>query len=328
MFSSELYQKTLIEPAKNSSELLIVSGYATAAMSFHHMSDLINSGNEISIRLIVGMTKRDGIDIANHNTFVKLMEDEFSDMFKCSYVHIDKPVHSKLYLWRSKDNRDNAFMGSANYTQTAFNERHYEILTQCDTKKALEYFEKIEANTIFCNSHDIENHISIFKPQRDSQLQGSMKLVQKIDPEGGVQNGLKSITVPLTTKKGEVQNSAGLNWGHRTKEGYNRNLNEAYIQLRPEVYNSDFFPTRGKHFTVQTDDNKHFVCTRAQKNEAGSAIETPHNNSLLGEYFRRRLDLANGEFVTREHLDKYGRLDVDFFKVDEETYIMDFSKPE
>ena len=133
-------------------------------------------------------------------------------------------------------------------------------------------------------------------------FQGSLKLTHQNDTDQSKNNGLKSVKVPLTTKKGVVQNSAGLNWSHRTKEGYSRNLNEAYIQLRPKIYKSSFFPTRGKHFTVQTDDNKHFVCTRAQKNKLGTAIETPHNNSLLGEYFRNRLGLANGEFVKKEHL--------------------------
>ena len=55
------------------------------------------------------------------------------------------------------------------------------------------------------------------------------------------------------------------------------------------------------------------------------AITTPARNSDLGEYFRNRLGLANGDFVTREDLDRYGRTDVIFIKLDEETYYMDFS---
>ena len=55
------------------------------------------------------------------------------------------------------------------------------------------------------------------------------------------------------------------------------------------------------------------------------AITTPARNSDLGEYFRNRLGLANGDFVTREDLDRYGRTNVIFIKLDEETYYMDFS---
>lgn len=77
------------------------------------------------------------------------------------------------------------------------------------------------------------------------------------------------------------------------------------------------------HFTVLTDDNKVLICTRAQQN--GKAIHTPHNNSLIGEYFRHRLGIPYGHSVTKEHLLSYGRTDIDFYKIDDETYSMDFS---
>ena len=77
------------------------------------------------------------------------------------------------------------------------------------------------------------------------------------------------------------------------------------------------------HFTINTDDNKTLIATRAQQN--GKAIHTPHNNSLIGEYFRMRLGLPNGAFVQKEDLIRYGRTDVDFYKIDDETYYMDFS---
>lgn len=67
------------------------------------------------------------------------------------------------------------------------------------------------------------------------------------------------------------------------------------------------------------------ICSRAQQN--GKAIHTPHDNSLIGEYFRNRLGVPNGGEVLSEHFDRYGRVDIDFYKIDEETYFMDFSKP-
>lgn len=48
-------------------------------------------------------------------------------------------------------------------------------------------------------------------------------------------------------------------------------------------------------------------------------------NSELGEYFSYRLGLPSGAKVTKEDLERYGRTDVDFYKLDEETYYMDFS---
>ena len=54
-------------------------------------------------------------------------------------------------------------------------------------------------------------------------------------------------------------------------------------------------------------------------------ITTPASNALLGEYFRNRLGLANGAYVTAADLRSYGRTDVTFIKIDEEHYYMDFS---
>ena len=55
------------------------------------------------------------------------------------------------------------------------------------------------------------------------------------------------------------------------------------------------------------------------------AITTPASNALLGEYFRNRLGLANGAFVTKADFDRYGRSDVTFYKLDDEQFYMDFS---
>ena len=78
-----------------------------------------------------------------------------------------------------------------------------------------------------------------------------------------------------------------------------------------------------RHFTALTDDRHQLILRIEQQND--KAITTPARNSDLGEYFRNRLGLANGSYITRADLDRYGRTDVVFLKLDEETYYMDFS---
>lgn len=95
------------------------------------------------------------------------------------------------------------------------------------------------------------------------------------------------------------------------------------IPLPQKYWDTDFFPEYSWYFTVLTDDGKILICSRAQQN--GKAIHSPHNNSQIGEYFRSRLNVANGELVTMDDLMNYGRTDIDFYKVDEENYFMDFS---
>ena len=45
----------------------------------------------------------------------------------------------------------------------------------------------------------------------------------------------------------------------------------------------------------------------------------------MGLYFRHRLNVPEGMNITKEDMEHYGRTDVDFYKIDEETYYMDFS---
>ena len=80
---------------------------------------------------------------------------------------------------------------------------------------------------------------------------------------------------------------------------------------------------QNQDFLVITDDHHLLQLRVEQQND--KAITTPASNALLGEYFRNRLGLANGAYVTAADLRSYGRTDVTFIKIDEEHYYMDFS---
>ncbi len=97
-------------------------------------------------------------------------------------------------------------------------------------------------------------------------------------------------------------------------------LEPDYIPIPSDM--RQFFPPRGEYFTGVTDDGQEFTMVVAQ---AGSnAIHTPEDNSILGRHFRERMGLPSGAYVTREHLEAYGRLDVEFRRIDRRTYYMDF----
>lgn len=329
MIKDELFEEVLLAPtSEGANKLYIVSGYATAAMAFHHLSYLSKEKKYINIALLVGMCPNDGLSLSNHKAFQKLVEADYPDNFQCSYVIKPPAVHSKIYAWYKDEEPLCGYTGSANYTQTAFLKTQREVLAPCDAEAAFTYYNNLLEDTIYCTHPDSDLFVRIyndkFYPKKRPPQEIIIKEKEKIVFEEDV-TGLPFVAVSLLDKSGNVQRTAGLNWGFRQDQVSNRNKNEAYIQLRPEVYKTDFFPRRSIHFTVLTDDNKSLICTRAQKDERGHAIETPHNNSLIGEYFRNRLGLPNGAFVTKDDLVKYGRTDVAFYKIDDETYFMDFS---
>ena len=73
------------------------------------------------------------------------------------------------------------------------------------------------------------------------------------------------------------------------------------------------------------DDNQIIQCVRAQ--DGDKAVHTPNDNALLGRYFRMRLGVASGALITIKDLERYGRTTVDFYKIDDENFFMDFSRP-
>jgi NgoFVII restriction endonuclease len=326
MITTNLFEEVLIKPVNEGADkLLVVSGYATYTMVSRHFEQIIKAKKSLKLQLIVGMCKQDGLSLSNHLGFQKLTEIDFAGKFECSYIHKSPAVHSKLYIWLKNDQPVKSFTGSANYTQNAFGKQR-EILTQCDNASSLKYFEEISTESIYCNHIDVESYIPIYSDKQYYRrfIKETEKDIEvKPKPSFYQAEEFPCISVSFLDKNGDLPDGAsGLNWGFRPD--IKRNLNQAYIQLRPEIYKNDFFPPKGDHFTVNTDDGKRLVCKRATK-KYGDAILTPNDNSQLGEYFRNRLGLAYGAKVSKEDLEKYGRTDITFCKIDDETYEMDFS---
>ena len=324
MIYENLYEEVLIKPTTvGANKLFIVSGYATAAMAFHHVSEAKKINDNIQVNLVVGMCPTDGLSLSNFIAFKELVNNQFPSNFQCSYLTVRPPVHTKLYIWFKEDEPLLAYLGSANYTQNGFSGKTMrEALTLCETEKAYNYYTKILGDTIYCNHNDVEDLICIYKDNFHSSKR------KKLRPSEGVESAtydfeddIPKCVASLLDRSGHLPERSGLNWGQRPEQ--HREPNQAYIRLPLEIARTDFFPPVKVHFTVRTDDNKVIICTRAQSQ--GKAIHTPHNNSLLGEYFRSRLGIPNGEKVTLEHLVSYGRTDISFYKLDEETYFMDFS---
>lgn len=317
MLTENLYEKILLEPKSRDSsldELYVVSGYSTSAMAFHHL----NHATNIRVSLIYGMSVLDGISLSNHKGFCKLTEEDFVGRFTCSYIFQGLPVHSKLYIWCSRSTPRYAFLGSANYTQSALRlSQRRELMIPTSPFRAFEYYQSIRGDSIYCNHGDVPDLICLYS---DDKRKTGIRMQEDQESKADY-SGLPHVRISLLANSGEVGERSGLNWGQRPDQ--NREPNQAYIRLSAEVYRSDFFPPRESHFTVLTDDGKTIVCSRAQDN--GKAIHTPHNNSLIGEYFRNRLNLPSGVPVKLADLNRYGRSDVDFFKIDDETFYLDFS---
>ncbi len=320
MLIDNLFSQALIEPAlrHEKTRLQIVSGFATGSMARHHLDELAKCGANASIELIVGMTNRSGIEKAQHKVLCDLAQNRAYGMdFSCRYIARNSPVHAKTYVWLNDSGPFAAFCGSANYTQPGFGltqPKQIEAVTQADPVLAAKFYDERLPYTIDCLDETVTDYVTLTKAGRaDDRMTRDKEMTRDKD----------RVTLTLLSsrksKTGETETPkrSGINWGQRGS----RNKNEAYINIPAK--HRDFFPERRQKFAVLTDDDASFIFVRAQ--DGGKGLETPQNNALLGEYIRKRMELPSGEFITKQHLLDYGRTDVTFIKIDEETYLMDFS---
>lgn len=316
MIIKDIVNPILFEPISNGmNKLLILSSYATPNMSSWYMKQLQEKNTTpIDISLIVGMTAYNGMSLTAHKGFLSLHNSYTSKSvhsFSCNYITDNPPEHSNLYIWLKDDSPQLAFIGSADFTQNAFISSRHEAMETCSPIEAYDYYREAECRSCYCNHSEIEDMIVI--GNNHPIIDDEVELIGSIS--GGK---VESVKISLLTNQGEVAKTSCLNWGQRK----NRNPNEAYIRIPIHIAKSGFFPV-GRHFTVLTDDRHQLILRTEQQNN--KALTTPMNNSLLGEYFRNRLGISNGKLIKIEDLERYGRTDVIFAKIDEELYYMDFS---
>lgn len=321
MIAEHLAEAILFDPLNSDvDELYILSGYATPNMLSWYLKNIYHKTlTPIQIHLLVGMVPFDRLSVSVHEGFVQLVASELPhevEALECSYIYETPAVHTNLYIWAKNGSAVKAFMGSANFIQSSFVGHHrQELMAVCNPGEAMEYYHSLVGRSIYCNHAEIEEYI-ILQPTHPV-LDLECNLIEGVDQLS--EEGIKSVTLSLVTKNGEPGHHSGLNWGQRP----GREPNEAYISLPASIAQTGFFPLEKRHFTALTDDRHQLTLRVEQQND--KAITTPARNSDLGEYFRNRLELANGAYVTRADLERYGRTNVVFYKLDDETFYMDFS---
>ena len=320
-FSERLFERVLLEPAeRGATELFAISGYSSPSMVVRHFQELVKVSSGITLDLQVGMTGKGGIAEASLAGFRSLQSQVIRGRVNCRF-NIGVPNHSKLYVWCTEDGPVEAFMGSANYTQTGFGiggaaGKQAEICVAVNPTMAFDLLIQASGTSLGVDDPRVDGLITVVDWGPDEAHEAF---------ESGAQvsaQGHDSVLLPLvqTTKSpGEVHNpGGGLNWGQRG----NRNRNEAYIPIPSGVRKSNFFPEKGVRFQIITDDGDSFIAAVAQQGD--KAIETPENNSLIGAYFRRRLKLMPGAMVNTSDLDRFGSNGARFVRLSEDLYRLEF----
>ena len=326
MITKNLLEEILVTPASaGADKLYIVSGYASATMAAKHFEELITLKQCPQVNLIIGMFPRIGNLQSNHVAFQTLCSEEYPTIFNCRYLIKPPPVHVKAYGWFKGEEAYCGFIGSANYTKNAFSNSMREAMAVGDAEMILKYYNALLDETIDCREEEA-NRLVKEAIEQYREAKSSANFVEPASPAlDDRYAGLEHVSISFLSKQGTLPKGSGLNWGFRPNNAYNRDKNQAYIRVPSVIYNTEFFPPVAQPFTVLTDDDRSLICSRAQ--QSGKAIHSPLSNTQIGLYFRNRLGLASGAFIKLGDLLRYGRTSVEFYKIDDETYLMDFSAP-
>ncbi len=307
----DLYDSLIKTPYQSGFRTLrVVSAFASSAFVNH----VIYQHLAVNVDLIIGMTTLQPVTLWDHNEYVRLTRD--TGRCRVRYYIGSPPVHSKMVLWEAPSKAPIAFAGSANFTWNGFREFR-EVMTATDANLLASELAKLSESTVDCVEQDIFTKISV------SYSNPNQRSIIDASALGTVAATRPFVMLPLTDVSGQfVPSRSGLNWGQRP----GREPNQAYIPIPRRVHNLNpgFFPLRGKEFTMVTDDGFSFVCVVAQ--DSDKAIETRYDNSILGKYFRKRLGVPLGQRVSIDDLSRYGRKNVTVYRIDDDTFFLDFSR--
>lgn len=336
MYTENLENSILLKPAKElgCTSLKIISGYTDIECIYRHLINLsdIGKNNKFSVDMILGMTSSNGLSEKKHKDINRLIsnikDNKKMPDFTCRYKINGTDIHSKVYIWLKDKKPVLAFCGSANYSMNAFFKRR-ECMSDCDFIEANKYFEQLLPDTILATDSSLTEKIHFSKKKDfDSEID-KYNLENLTWDMFANKKPVDICRISLLTADGKDTGfGSGLNWGIR-QNGTKRDLDQAYIPYNAQDKKDGFFPLKDnsniKHnplFKVVAKDFPPFLMRVAQAGNKG--IHSAENNALLGQFFRKRLGVPSGTFITKEMLEKYGKTYVFFKKYDNEIYVLDF----
>ncbi len=301
----------------DSDELVVLSGYLGPSP----VSKLETL--PVKSKVIYGMYGSEGIKPTLHKALLHIQENTPPSL---NIFYSKIPVHSKCYLWRNDGIIVYALVGSANFSVNGLTTPLREVLMEVpsDTYDILNsYVEFITNNSISC-------------------LEGvTSRAVIRILPTD-------KCLLSLLKRNGKIHNVGGLNWG-QNEENHTR-PNDAYLPISVDQIRAfpNIFPpkqlvpteerTEGRvqrhndAIDIIWDDGKVMRGLLEGTVEVDGVLYPKQISSFpvksdLGLYMRNRIGVTDGAFVTKEDLERYGRLDVEVKLLEEGIYSFDFSRP-
>lgn len=306
-------------------QLIIISGYVGPQM-IKRLQEL-----PFQSRVIYGMYGESGVGRPLHNALVNLEKN----LPQTDIYYSKIPVHAKCYMWMHNHKIQHALVGSANFSANGLHNDYREVLAETtrDTfQPLLEYTESIMNEAILCTDNSVD-------------LRGGSSKTKEI--KNIVNNNNPDVcSMTLLDRNGNTPEGSGINWGF-SKKGHNSPgvsyipIRTSYIRMYPRIFKPK--QTHALSFTKGAKPNRQNDAVELiwddgtemegllEGSQPVDGLQYPKNLSSspdkkqIGAYLRRRLHLPSDIFVTKKHLEDYGRTTIDISRIGDGIYYLDFS---
>ena len=333
------------------SEFIAVVGYVGKSMLEQIESSMLAIAKRGTCQIIVGMIEKEGVS-EQLGDYLILLDKKLRSINAFSGVFVTPTTyHGKVYKVVN-DKKARIFVGSSNFSKESWNLRgEFNICvddsaTKSETLKFITYMQNLSidlsAITLKIKKRGIKN-IVIKKDLKDLTRGARGKFNKLSAPIGQFDHTLRV----------EKNPESGLNLYfeagrfNKTTNTFNaRNWFEIELATNSQEQKNKFYPPSIPHpnkrsltskartgdFIAYIKDGKDiYEIPMKVGGEAGKNIYSADDRTIFGKYIKSKLQnsgaLAQNQLVTEEVLQIYGRNTVTFKKIDNSTYIIDFSVP-
>ena len=340
----------------NCDEINFLCGYV-GTNELEEFAGIIRETNNIKVNFIYGMKTQSNSQKSEVSTkHEKILElDKSMKNFSIFYPSSQYMSHSKIYIWKYKNEIQNAMIGSANFSETLtipYRETLMDIPKE-GWKSLLIYYNEIYNNSR--HSTDILDINFDNKPYFPYFTYENNKLQEKKDLSLSTNifdETLDSISLYEYESRSIYDAKDKINWGHQSgnhdvgrRAGniplpFTKDLPKYLKMFPPKFRDKGLGYADNDPVKIEWDDKEimtgilsgtRYAKFSGTQKEGGlrhpNCITTYGTTTIMGDYLRQRMGLEPGIFVTERMLKDYGRDTITIKLISPGHYFMDFSSP-
>mgnify|MGYP001436184503 CR=1 FL=1 len=329
------FQEVFEEMLDKAVSLDIVSGYVDKYIPKMYGDKLIELSQNGQVRIIIGMAEKEGLHKSTHEQWGPLdnalrLQNKGSGVFAPT-----TKIHAKVYKFLI-NNLPNIYVGSSNFSISGFRNNIEGMVKVISNKDINDQIELLFSDKLLIDFKDIEikNSPNYKKRREIKELTKSKRHKQFLSPNE--LSGLDLVKIDLKPfgKPDKFKSSLNLFHGSgRFSSKNNTYTPRPWYEVELTIGDKNYLDLP-QEFEVNTDDGYIFNMKRSGGGKVGkpetqlkNLASTP-GRLIFGEWIKSKLEksevLDENDLITKETFESYGKDTLDFYKLDENKYYLNF----